>query len=884
MNYFTKYLLTVTCIVLVLLACSTEKNTLISRTYHGVNARYNGYFNANLLLDQAITSYRNNLKEDYYKLLPIETYPGETEVKSYYPAIDTAISKCKKVITDHSMPSNDRPSKKKEEHNHWIDENWITIGQAHFYRREYAAAIKDFQFVKKFYFNDPSLYVGELWMAKANIELGKLTEAKFNLDNLDKALEEGESGGKDESKKKTKSKSKKKEEEVKPAKFPKKIRFDFEKTKADLALRKGEKENAIKYLESALEHAKTSADRGRISFILGQLYEDKEDTEKAKGLYRTTMKANVPYEMAFNARLKNAFLSNSSDMHRQLTKMLRDAKNAEYKDQIYYTLANIELQAGNEPKGIEYLTQSAFFSSSNPRQKGMAYEKLGDLSFAKRNYIPAQKYYDSCAAVIPPGYPNEDGIRNKAAKLADLVVAVETAHYEDSVQRVAQMDESQRDTFLKDLIKKEKEEEQKRKERDAARLRELQANQNMLAQDQNSGSKWYWSNPKVREEGYQEFVRLWGGDRINEDNWRRSDKTSSGGTFVNEEDTTSTTPVEIDKDSLRYQQMLGALPLSDSALALSYQRMLSSFYNAGMIYKDQLNEIALAKTQFHEVLERPVASDFKLMSAYQLYRLYAGSDDAKANEQKQYILTNYPDSDYANYLKDPDYFIKKKEREALAEQEYVAVLERYNRGIYYPVLTKAEIVITEEKENAFRPKYMLLKAYCIGQTERDKKLMLPVLQQLLAEYPGTPEMVRGQQLIELINNGFSTFNPPDFSNKSIYEYEEEAKQLVIIFLENKDENVNIAKNKVSDFNREFFPKARLRVSSKIFGDNQNIILLQEFDKENDAKEYVRKYKDTRKYLLDLQNAKTIIITNKNMRILFETQKLEEYDIFYDEYY
>ena len=48
--------------------------------------------------------------------------------------------------------------------------------------------MKSFNFVRKFYSNDPSLFVGELWMAKTNIAKGELTKAKFNLDNLDKAI------------------------------------------------------------------------------------------------------------------------------------------------------------------------------------------------------------------------------------------------------------------------------------------------------------------------------------------------------------------------------------------------------------------------------------------------------------------------------------------------------------------------------------------------------------------------------------------------------------------------------------------------------------------------------------------------------------------------
>jgi len=140
-----------TFVLVLIYACSTEKNTAINRAFHGMNAHYNGYFNANELLRQSMETYNNSLIEDYYTILPIDPVPNEEEVIGMYPAIDTAISKCTKVIRDHSMPGNDKPSKKKAEHNRWIDENWTTVGQSLYLRRDYDGAMKNFKFIHKFF-------------------------------------------------------------------------------------------------------------------------------------------------------------------------------------------------------------------------------------------------------------------------------------------------------------------------------------------------------------------------------------------------------------------------------------------------------------------------------------------------------------------------------------------------------------------------------------------------------------------------------------------------------------------------------------------------------------------------------------------------------------
>ena len=63
-----------------------------------------------------------------------------------------------------------------------------------------------------------------------------------------------------------------------------------------------------------------------------------------------------------------------------------------------------------------------------------------------------------------------------------------------------------------------------------------------------------------------------------------------------------------------------------------------------------------------------------------------------------------------------------------------------------------------------------------------------------------------------------------------------------------------------------------------------MLLIQEFEDDTKASNYVKAFKKTRKHLLDLQKAKIFVITQDNLKLLFETKQLEEYELFYDEYY
>jgi hypothetical protein len=858
-------------------SCSTEKNTVINRFYHGMTAHYNGYFNANELIRQSVEGYRTARVEDFYVLLPIEPVPNEDEVIGMYPAIDTAISKCAKVIQRHSMPSNDVPALKKEEHNGWIDENWTTIGVANYYRRDYYAALKAFNYIKKFYVNDPSLHIGELWTAKTNIALGKYTDAGFNLSNLNQAIEDEKAG------KTGTGQHDKRGKEIQKATVPKRIYCQLEQTKAELALVNNEPDSAIIALESALDYAKKQ-DKARLHFIIAQLYEKLGKRTEAKSNYSAVLKYNAPYAMHFNARLKRAFMGGDERVKKELYKMLRDQKNAQFKDQIYYALADISLQEKEREDAKRLLTKSAFYSVSNNRQKGMAYEQLGNLSFEERNYIFAQKYFDSCVAVIDDRYPNVDGVRTKAEKLADLVAAVELAAYEDSVQRIARMPEKDRVNFIEEVIKQIKREELIRKQQEADRLLALQQLQRASVQESPSGNKWYFNNSKTRTAGYDEFRKLWG-PRENEDNWRRSDKTVLITDASVEIDSTSLVSASEKEDTLTVERLLQNIPLTDSTFKASEQRMLSALLESGIIYKDQLGEPDMAKEQFLKVRSRKTLGEIDLTAAYNLFKLYEGLDPKSTlvTEEKNYILTTYATSDYAHFIQDPDFFIKRKAQEVASQQGYLKILEKYRIGHYHEVIIELTKLMQENPTDILMPNYMLLKVMATGHINQNKSILLPELNALIQAYPNSEEAQRAADMVSIITTGYSKNETLDFSKKTLYIENLDAKHWVVIML-NKSDQASTAKVKVSDFHREFFSKQALKVSTKVFGDDQDMILIQDFEHDKAAKDYIRIFKLSKKHVNNLKGYRIFAITQENLKILFETRQLQEYELFHDEFY
>ncbi|MFM7724273.1 MAG: tetratricopeptide repeat protein, partial [Bacteroidota bacterium] len=735
--------------------CSVNKDAFMNRTYHGMTAKYNGYFNANELLSMAVVSYEKNRKDDFYDWLPVLATPTKEESKSMHSAIDTAIKKCTKVIQNHAMPSADGP--KEAEYNPWIDENWLTIGRAYYYRGEYEKSLKNFQFTKRFFAKDPSKYVAELWMARIYVQQNRLAEAKTILDELQKtALTQ---------KKKTflsrfskKNKVPKSDDNYVPE-MNQKIQYEMYKTRAALYLTKKQPDEVIFPLSQAVGLCRNKRERARLSFILGQMYLSNNRLDSARIAFKNSISPSADYDIAFNGKLNYAVLGISDKDQKSLDKMLRDEKNAGYKDQIYYAKAQMELGRGNTPIAKSYYTLSAFYSTKNQRQKALSYEKLGDLSFQERSYLNAQKYYDSCAKAMPENYPNAEDILAKVAKLASLVSAIEIAQHEDSVQRIAKMDEKSQTAFIKEVIRQMKEEAQRKKELEAAKLRALQDQANAGSQLGN-GNKWIFNNEKLRQQGFDEFRKMWG-DRKNEDDWRRSNKLSAGNNAASnapKDSLMASNPnAEEGKDTLDVESLRKRLPLSDTAYTASVLREIEARYTAGILYKELLNEPSLASDQFKQVLEENTRNITDLSSAFQLYKI--NESTGRGQDYKTHIVTYYPKSDVANYFLDPDFFEKSKAARGAAEKEYLTALHEYEMREYKKAFDLTEKVVVNDRNNAYRAEYLLLNALAFGQITSDKKAIIPRLNMIVEEKPGTPQADRAKELLEILAKGISSFTP-----------------------------------------------------------------------------------------------------------------------------
>jgi hypothetical protein len=460
------------------------------------------------------------------------------------------------------------------------------------------------------------------------------------------------------------------------------------------------------------------------------------------------------------------------------------------------------------------------------------------------------------------------------------VSAIEIAIHEDSVQRIAKMDNKSQTAFIKEVIKQLKEDAQQRKELEAAKLRALQ-DQAQMGSQVGAGAKWVFNNPKLKQEGYDEFRKQWG-DRINEDDWRRSTKFSSAidplvpdpsGDSIVVAQTTSAKD-----DTLDVETMRNRLPLSDSAYTASVLREIEARYTAGSLYKDLLDEPSLASEQFERILSEETRNVTDLSAAYQLYKINESS--GKEKPYKTHILLHYPKSDAANYLLDPAFFEKLKENRVKAEKDYLIALHEYEMLNYQLAFDLTEKVVQEDKSNAYRAEYLLLNVLAKGQLTSDKSSLIPKLNNIIEEKPGTPQAIRAKELLTILEKGVSVFEPYIAKSNGIFVYNDSVTQFIMVLLD-EEEDFEELKASVSDFTAKSFKKNKLKVTSALSNKETKMVLVADFKSSALAMDYLNLYKASIDILGDFQNNKILIISQENLKKLIESDNFEGYKTFYD---
>ncbi len=840
--------------LLLINSCSTKKKSWVNRQYHNTTAKYNGYFNGNESLKTGVKKIHAKHNDDYTSILPVykEVDLKNSNTHSY---MDKAIKKGSVVIQRHSMKIRGK------EYCKWIDDSYFLVGKAYFYKGEFKEAIKTFTFIIEEYKKNDIRFYASLWLIRSYLELENYTQAEILIEELDN-------------------------EKNKPKKFD--IRFGF--VKADHYLKQSNLSLALEELKNLEKITKKRADKTRVSFIIAQIYQFYNNHKQASFYYQKTLKLNPEYEMTFNAKMNLARSSESGSKPGQkakenLIKMLKDEKNIEYLDQIYYTLAEISLNSADTNKAKENYLLSTKNSVNNDAQKALSFFSLAKIEYAKKNYVATKNMYDSTVFYMSEEHRNYDESSQNQQIFTELAFHINTVSLEDSLQYIALLPENEKRALIQQIIQKEIEKEKREKEEQQQRLSlsyENSRNNSGQFGNNTTAGKWYFYNPSTLSFGLSEFRKKWGKRKL-EDDWRRKDKKTLN-LFLETDSANNDSVIVSEKNKKNPEFYLSQLPKNKEDFDRSNNKIKESLYQMAIIFRDILSENETSIKTFFRIVEKyPKDESYSSLALYNIYYLYVNQKkNTKAKEIKKELLVSFPNSMCAKILNDTASFTSILQEQLTPEGEYDQIFKLYEDEKYEDIIVRADSLI--KKANI--QKHLLIKAMSYASL-KDTINAKVELQKIIIKSADEEIKNYAKQLLDKIENPHKVTDANKLATSEFsYLYKPNSKHICVVILDKKNININYFKTIISDFNSNNYETEVFEIGAMIYALDNHLVTIKSFENSEKAISYKKKLKkgvEVNK-TLSQSNHQIFVVNIENFKKLYSTNGVDEYLKFYKKYY
>ena len=867
-------------------SCSTEKNKVLNREFHNLHAKYNGFFNANEIIKVTYNDFLKTRKENYNLILPIFPLPDLEQSKNWYAPMDTAYRKCELVIFNHRMPHAKKGKNRNREWCKYIDDNWMTMGKTRFYKKDLPNALKIFQHIENHYEIEDNYYESIFWQSKVLIEMGAFDEAEEILLSLIIKFEEQQLEAKDQEKLSTKQKVRlaliyneridyleSKEPVISPN-----IIHKIYPTLADLYIQNKSYKKAIENLEIAVENKHKKAFKTRLFFVLAQLYH-LENNFKASLYYQEVVERNPEYEMAFQAKINRALSFSGRDskaIKSQLLKMLKDDKNIEYFDQIYYALAEISFKNNLEELGKEQLQKSINLSTNNVPQKIKSMKRMGDLFFEKSQYIKSYLYYDSIQKTALKAYKNKDQVDKKYKLLKNIFTNKTLIEKNDSLFAICALDPKQRTDKIYEVLDLEL--AKRAKILEAPLL--ASANKALSIPITNSpiNQSFFIWDQKMLERGKVEFDKKWG-KRILEDNWRRGSKTAM---FLEENEETSFSF----SNSELFDELSQNLPCDNqNQLKSMKDSNMISLFNLGIIHHYETKNLLLSEKYFKRIIENYQPETQSIASIYELYNIYKDLERPReSREMKELLLSKYPKSKYSKLLSGDENLNDSQKAMKKEQKLYSQLFSLYQAGNYSKVLETCSYK-TKDSTNPLICQYGLLKAYSLkklNDTANNSRELINTLKFISNQCLGTD--IADQAIAVLNDLKIKTAQNLMKKENWKFNFSPDTIHYFILIAPKGGFSMNKAKNNVADFNSVNFSDLKLKVSNTFLNTSDQMIIVKRFDNSKKALDYFLAFKVNNGAIKSYRKEKFFVVTPQNLKELYLEKNTDNYLKFFKEFY
>ena len=722
MTHIIRLCLFLLVVTLLLPGCSAERNNPLSKTYHNITARYNGYFLARQKMEEVEAKVWEAMPNDYNQVLPIFPPLDTTVISPLRPDLEDIIKKASIPIQRHK-------------NSRWIDDSYVLIGKARFYQGAYEDAIRTFKYVNLTSKENATKHEALVWLMRTFIASRDHEEAVQVSDYLNKLNLNQENFR------------------------------DLSLTRAYyLTVVGASPQKIIDNLNYALPNISQRDERSRVHFILAQLHQSLGQDEPAHTHYAAILRQNPPYELGFYSKLSMGQVSeiNSSGekakIDRYFRKLLKDRKNEEYRDKIYYEMARFELKQQQYDKALEYLRQSVQASTGNTIQQAYSYLLAGRIYFENlQKYRPAQIYYDSALQVYPPDAADYAGLAERRDILTEFADQITTIETEDSLQVLARLDTASLNRRITEIIAQQEEQRVQAQKMQEARMAQASRKRNRsqnagpgtlaASLDNNTGGAWYFDNPATLATARSEFARRWG-DRALQDNWRRVNQRTAdldqAGNGIPVADTDAPDPQE--QQQAQRQQYLQNIPSTPEQLAESDHKIEAALYTLGNIYQHKLKEPAQAIETYENLLARFPNTQEKAEVYYSLFLIHRQANDGRQNHYANLIKNEFPASRYANLIDNPHFDQISSADQQLLRQLYDSAYTLYTNERYQEAIALTTQIAKQYPESELHDKVAFLDVLLTGRTQSPAVYEMALLQ-FIEGFPASLLQERAMQML-----------------------------------------------------------------------------------------------------------------------------------------
>ena len=147
-------------LTLLVVSCSTSKNTPMSRQWQAFTTRYNVYYNGDEHYKETLKAMEDAYEDDYTRF--VLTHPADARADSKQPQpsgdFKRTIEKMQKAIQLHSIKK--KPAKKnssakekafraRDEFNPFIHNAWLMLGKGQYFNGDFLGAASTFFYISK---------------------------------------------------------------------------------------------------------------------------------------------------------------------------------------------------------------------------------------------------------------------------------------------------------------------------------------------------------------------------------------------------------------------------------------------------------------------------------------------------------------------------------------------------------------------------------------------------------------------------------------------------------------------------------------------------------------------------------------------------------------